>query len=472
MEIHRLLQRQLNKFNIKPDELPQDVEKWMEFILHINKTYFENDQDRYLLERSIDISSKEMRDINAKLEYAQDIAKMGYWYYDKDSNITTWSKGLYKILEIPPSNTALSYIEFLELVHPNDKAQLKNMIEKALEQKVDYDYELRVKNKDNNYKWYRTIGKATPEKNQISGVLMDITKRKLIEEQLHELNNKLLSTARLAGMSEVATSILHNVGNLLNSVNVSTVILKKNVARDHYKKISAIKTMLDENISRLSDYLLNDPKGKLILPYLDALSKALYEEYEENIKEANTLENNINHINEIIAMQQSLSGVSNLTEKISIPDLIRNAVKSVILEKHQIDVQIEIAPEISDFVTDKSKLFQILTNLLTNAKDSVLLPEVNGAKEIVVSVSRTNDNHLNIKVSDNGIGIDKSNLDRIFSFGFTTKKTGHGFGLHCSAIYARDLGGTLNAESNGAGKGAQFILELPISKENVARGSL
>ena len=415
MEIHRLLQRQLNKFNIKPDELPQDVEKWMEFILHINKTYFENDQDRYLLERSIDISSKEMRDINAKLEYAQDIAKMGYWYYDKDSNITTWSKGLFKILEIPPSNTALSYTEFLELVHPNDKPTLKSLIEKALNEKVDYDFELRVQSKD-KYKWYRSIGKAIPEKNQISGVLMDITKRKIIEEQVYELNNKLLSTARFAGMSEVATSILHNVGNLLNSVNVSTVILKQNVAKDHYKKISAIKTMLDENISRLSDYLLNDPKGKLILPYLDALSKALYEEYEENIKEANTLENNINHINEIIAMQQSLSGLSNLTEKISIPDLICNAVKSVILEKHQIDVQIEIAPEISDYVTDKSKLFQILTNLLTNAKDSVLLHEVNGTKEIVVSVNRTNDNYLNIKVSDNGIGIDKNNLDKIFSF--------------------------------------------------------
>lgn len=471
MEIHRLLQRQLNKFNIKPDELPQDMEKWMEFILNINKTYFENDQDRYLLERSIDISSKEMRDINAKLEYAQDIAKMGYWHYDEDIHTATWSKGLFKILEIPPSNTALNYAEFLELVHPNDKPTLKSLIEKALNEKVDYDYELRVQSKD-KYKWYRTIGKAIPEKNQISGVLMDITKRKIIEEQIHELNNKLVSTARLAGMSEVATSILHNVGNILNSVNVSAVILKKNVSKIHYKKLSAIKTMLDENMKHLSDYLLNDPKGKLILPYLDVLSNALQEEYEENIKEANALENSIINIKEIISMQQSISGLSNLAEKISIPNLIRNAVSSVILEKHQINVQIEIAPEINDFVTDKSKLFQILTNLLTNAKDSVLLHEINGAKEIAISVSRTKENHLNIKVSDNGIGIQKNKLDRIFSFGFTTKKTGHGFGLHCSAIYARDLGGTLNVESKGPGKGAQFILDLPINQKTDARGRL
>lgn len=465
MELHRLLQRQLTKLGMDANELPHHLENWTKFIMHINKTYFENDQDRYLLERSIDISSKEMRDTNSKLEYAQEIAQMGYWHYDADTDIATWSKGLFKIIAPPPTNSARNYSEFLELVHPNDKPGLKNLVEKALREKTDYDYELRVQSNDNNYRWYRTIGRAVPEKNEISGVLMDITKRKIIEEQIHELNDKLVSTARFAGMSEVATSILHNVGNILNSVNVSALILKKNISNIHYKKLSVIKTMFDENINHLSEYLLNNPKGKFILPYLDALSKALQEEYEENMKEAISLENNINNIKEIISMQQSLSGISNLSEKISISDLIHNAVKSVLLEKHKIEIRIEIAPGITDFVTDKSKLFQILTNLLTNAKDSVLFHKPNDFKEIAISVKKTNENYINIKISDNGIGIQKNNLERIFSFGFTTKKTGHGLGLHCSAIYARDLGGTLNAKSNGFGKGAQFVLILPINKK-------
>ncbi|HIC7358052.1 ATP-binding protein [Legionella sp. PATHC032] len=466
-EMHRLLQRQLKKFGIAADELPQNMENWAQFIAHINKTYYENDQDRYLLERSIDISSKEMRDINSKLEYAQDIAQMGYWHYDADTDTATWSKGLFKILGLTPSNSALNYASFLTLVHPNDQAGLKNVVARALKEKEDYDYELRVRNADNNYKWYRTIARANPEKNEISGVLMDISKRKIIEEQIHELNNKLVSTARLAGMSEVATSILHNVGNILNSVNVSAIILKKNISKIHYKKLFAIKTMLDENINQLSEYLSNNPKGKLVLPYLDALSKALQEEYEENMKEANSLENNINHIKEIISMQQSLSGLSNLTEKVSIHDVILNAVKSVIFDKHQIDVRIEIEPEINEFITDKSKLFQILTNLLANAKDSVLLHESNDSRKIVIDIRRTEKNHIMVKINDNGIGIQKDNLDRIFSFGFTTKKNGHGFGLHCSAIYARDLGGRLYAESNGSGKGAQFVLDLPINPKTL-----
>ncbi|HGO6687665.1 TPA: NosP-associated histidine kinase NahK, partial [Legionella pneumophila] len=121
-----------------------------------------------------------------------------------------------------------------------------------------------------------------------------------------------------------------------------------------------------------------------------------------------------------------------------------------------------------EFITDKSKLFQILTNLLANAKDSVLLLEAYDSRKIVISIGRTEKNHIMIKINDNGIGIQKDNLDRIFSFGFTTKKNGHGFGLHCSAIYARDLGGTLYAESNGNGKGAQFVLDLPINPKTLS----
>ncbi len=162
-EMHRLLQRQLKKFGFTADELPQNLEKWTQFIAHINKTYCENDQDRYLLERSIDISSKEMRDINSKLEYAQDIAQMGYWHYDADTDTATWSKGLFKILGLPPSNSALNYASFLALVHPNDKTGLKIVVEKALQEKEDYDYELRVRNTDNEYKWYRTIARANPD---------------------------------------------------------------------------------------------------------------------------------------------------------------------------------------------------------------------------------------------------------------------------------------------------------------------
>ncbi|WP_367607594.1 ATP-binding protein [Legionella sp. W05-934-2] len=467
-EIHRLLQRQLKKYDITIDNLPNQLENWVEFIAHINKKYHENDQDRYLLERSIDISSQEMRENNAKLEFAQDLAKMGYWHYNADTGVVTWSKGLFKILGLEPGGHTPDYPEFLEMVHSDDKNKLINLVDKALKDKVNYDYELRVLSKNNHYRWFRTISRVSADKNEISGILMDINKKKKIEAEVQELNYKLVSTARHAGMSEVATSILHNVGNILNSLNVSSTILKNNMSGMCHQKLLAIKTILEDNKDNLSDYLSNDPKGKLTLPYLEALAANIKEEYEKNIKEADSLEKNVNFIKEIISRQQSLSGGSNLIEKISVAEIIDDAVKSVILEQYQINVQISIDTNISTFETDKSKLFQILTNLLSNAKDSVLLNNVSQTKVIIVSANNIDGSDISIKVADNGVGIRKDDLNRIFSFGFTTKKQGHGFGLHCSAIYARDLGGHLFAESNGPGKGSQFVLDIPLNQHKTS----
>ena len=69
-----------------------------------------------------------------------------------------------------------------------------------------------------------------------------------------------------------------------------------------------------------------------------------------------------------------------------------------------------------------------------------------------------------MEVTDNGEGIPKENLTRIFQHGFTTKKTGHGFGLHSGSNAAREMGGSLNVRSDGTGTGATFILELPLNK--------
>jgi signal transduction histidine kinase len=68
-----------------------------------------------------------------------------------------------------------------------------------------------------------------------------------------------------------------------------------------------------------------------------------------------------------------------------------------------------------------------------------------------------------IIVRDNGVGILPENLTRIFGHGFTTKKDGHGFGLHSGALAAKQMNGALSVQSAGPGKGAAFTLELPIA---------
>jgi signal transduction histidine kinase len=132
------------------------------------------------------------------------------------------------------------------------------------------------------------------------------------------------------------------------------------------------------------------------------------------------------------------------------------------LDRHGIQLVREYA-EIEPMSIDKHKVLQILVNLVRNAKHSF-----DGVKEIkkqiTLGITKTND-RLQIAITDNGIGIPPENLLRIFNHGFTTKKNGHGFGLHSGALTARELGGTLTAFSEGTGRGSKFTLEFPITEE-------
>ncbi|WP_272426852.1 sensor histidine kinase [Polyangium jinanense] len=109
---------------------------------------------------------------------------------------------------------------------------------------------------------------------------------------------------------------------------------------------------------------------------------------------------------------------------------------------------------------DKHKVLQIVLNLLANAKWALDEREGEG-KRLAVRLARPAEDRVRIQIIDNGVGIDSALLTKIFQHGFTTRKGGHGFGLHSSALVARAMGGTLAAESEGPGHGATFTLEFP-----------
>jgi signal transduction histidine kinase len=463
MELHKLLRRQIEKMNMSYDSLPKTLEEWQGFVARINKSYLETDQERYLLERSIDISSCEMLGINTQLEYAQQLVGLCYWNYNSTNHSISWSKGIYSLLQIDPLNSTLNYFNFLELVHPDNRVHIQEGIKKALQEKIDFDFETRIHNENNEYKWFRLILKPDDNEHQLSGVIIDINNRKESEKKISELNSALLTTARLAGMSEIATTILHNIGNLLNSINVSVVTIKQSLIQLHYKKLSIVVDMMKNNIHQLNDFLVNDPKGKLILPFLEKMAEILEKEYQINNEEVSLVERKLNHIKEIVATQQSLSGVLGVSEKINISELLDNSIEMASICPSEIQLTKKRTRKIETIISDKSKLLQILTNLLRNAKESFLDNVINNEKKISIVVNRVDENTFSIRVKDNGIGIPAENLDRIFSFGFTTKINGHGFGLHSSALSAKELGGSLRVQSSGINKGSEFILMLPVA---------
>jgi signal transduction histidine kinase len=131
------------------------------------------------------------------------------------------------------------------------------------------------------------------------------------------------------------------------------------------------------------------------------------------------------------------------------------------MARHNIQIRRDFA-EVPPILTEKHKVLQILVNLIRNAKhachDSAMLD-----KQILLRVANGN-GRIKVSVTDNGIGIPRENLTRIFSHGFTTRKEGHGFGLHSGALAAKEMGGNLIAFSEGLGSGATFTLELPVQK--------
>jgi len=265
-------------------------------------------------------------------------------------------------------------------------------------------------------------------------------------------------------MAEVATSILHNVGNILNSANVSVGMLNETISRSNHKKLLAILNMINDNKNDLVKYLTNDPKGKLIPDYCSTLKGVLEKDYDELAKEIENLTTHVKHIKEIIVVQQSFSKTSSVKEKIFLPEVVETALKiagSAFSKKG-----IKLTKEFKEhpfIYTDKTDLMQILVNLIGNAQDAVNTNEPSKEKKIDIGIYKSEESKfVKIIIQDNGMGVAQENLLKLFNFGFTTKKHGHGFGLHNSALKARSMGGNLSVASEGLGMGAMFTLTLPL----------
>lgn len=293
----------------------------------------------------------------------------------------------------------------------------------------------------------------------------DITARKQSEAKLAEANERLLSTSRQAGMAEVATSILHNVGNVLNSVGVSAEMAANKVNQFRIGSLKKLSALLQEHAADLPRFLTEDPRGKQLPEYLLKLTDHLAQPQQAILDELKSLGKNIEHIKTIVAMQQTYARGSGLMERIFVHELIEDSIRinEAGFVRHELNLTLEIS-NMEPIFTDRHKVLQILVNLLGNAKQA--LSEGVLEKKLTIRAARKDNTSIQISVVDNGVGIPPENLTKIFQHGFTTKKDGHGFGLHSGALAANELGGHLTAYSEGPGRGATFTLELPIDPKN------
>lgn len=284
--------------------------------------------------------------------------------------------------------------------------------------------------------------------------------------QLRAAQEELVATARRAGMAEIATNVLHNVGNVLNSVNVCAGVVIGQVRASKAQGISRVVRMLDEHAGDFGDFLAHDPKGRLLPDYLAKLAAALAAEQEGMLEELGQLTRSIDHIRDIVATQQSYAGASRLLEAVRVQDLVEDALRmnAGALTRHEVTVVREFAA-VPVLALDRHRILQILINLISNAKYA--MDGVDGlSRRMTLGIDLVDGGEgqrLRLRVADEGEGIPAENLARIFGHGFTTRRNGHGFGLHSAALAAREMGGTLAAASEGPGRGAVFTLELPLA---------
>ncbi len=398
-------------------------------------------------------------------------APIGIAYADRQGRFLRVNRAFGRMLGYSPSE--LETLSIGELTHQSDLGHNSSEIARLWHGEIDcYSLEKRYVRKDNQPIWVRVtaalVRDAQGEPDCSVGFLEEITDRKQMEEarmeadlKVERVHKQLLDASRLAGMSEVASNVLHNVGNVLTSVNVSANLVAECLKNAKIEGLSRAAALLKEREQDLAVFLSSDERGRKLPGYLAQLAEHLQGNQRLAIKELGALRDNIDHIKETVAMQQSYAKLCGVSETVAVSALVEDSLRmnAAALTRHGVTVRREIDNDVPPISVDKHKVLQILVNLIRNAKyacDESLRPD----KTVIIRV-KADAHTVRISVIDNGVGISPENKERLFRHGFTTRKSGHGFGLHSGALAAKELGGSLTAASDGPGHGATFVLELP-----------
>jgi signal transduction histidine kinase len=299
---------------------------------------------------------------------------------------------------------------------------------------------------------------------------VEINERKKAQAEREDMYQQLMQASRQAGMADVASSVLHNVGNVLTSINVSTDTLLKTLAKPMVGDLCRIASMFHDHHDDLQTFLTEDPKGKQIPAYLGMVAESLSGSHQTIRGELDSLVKKVDHIKQVIMAQQDIARAKKVREAVSAEDLMEQALMMALPEpeKYRIEVMREYS-NIPRFMTDRHQVLQILVNLITNAKNAMVeYPGTSHRLTVRVGMSADSKESVRFEVTDTGGGINAENLPRLFTQGFTTRKAGHGLGLHSAALAAKNLSGTIQAESEGEGRGATFTLDLPLNLAEAA----
>jgi PAS domain S-box-containing protein len=405
-----------------------------------------------------------LRGSEERFSSAFEYASIGMVLVAPDGRLLKVNRALSDLLGYSPAELLTK--TFQDITYPDDlPADLENVRRILAGELASYQMEKRYLHKLGHNIWVSLsvslVRDAAQQPVHFISQVQDISKRKDTEEALAQTHKQLLDASRQSGMAEVATNVLHNVGNVLNSVNVSATLAVDAVRSTRMSNLVKVAALLREHQSSLDAFIAGE-QGRHIPNYLEQLAQEWKDQQRAVIQELGVLRGHIDHIKKIVEMQQNYAKISGLTEIANVHELAEDSIRITedALSKHRVQVIRQFEAAAVTLSVDKHKVLQILVNLIRNAMQACG-DLADDRRCITLSVAQVG-YCICMSVSDKGTGIAPENLTRIFSHGFTTRKDGHGFGLHSGALAATELGGRLYAHSDGPDQGATFTLELPM----------
>ena len=292
-------------------------------------------------------------------------------------------------------------------------------------------------------------------------VFLDVTERMRAEEALTQ--------AFAQGKLEVVDTILHNIGNAINSVTIGVGTIHEQLARNELlHRFSALAKAIEAHRDDWIPYLQTDPRGQKVMPFILALAEDFTKQNAQLRQTVERVENRVAHIVDIIRTQRSFENETMVRKDIDLQKAITDAVRLLqdSLAKRNIRIHIDCKNAPKEIRIQESKFHQMLVNLIKNAVEAIDdLAKSSGlkAKPRIQIRSYVQGDFLVFDVIDNGIGIEGKNSRIIFSAGYTTKEGGSGLGLHSTANFVIGSGGQIYPLSPGAGKGTTMRIKLRLS---------
>ncbi len=280
-------------------------------------------------------------------------------------------------------------------------------------------------------------------------------------ERLAESREKIQSAAHRAGMAEIASEVLHNVGNAVNTASCCAELVEDRLTGSRLSGLEMATLMLAEQAPHAAEFFTQDPRGPKLIHYLVSLNSTLQRERCENLDEIRRLQETIRHIRDAIASQQNHARHSDFRQRVDLLALLEESLLVNVPLRQQTGARVKIvAAELPEFLLNRSRMAQVLVNLEKNAL-LAMLPVTDREHELVIAIDILDNDTLQILIRDTGIGFTPEVKDRLFAQGFTTRTDGSGHGLHYCINVIQEMGGEITAESSGPGTGATFRITIP-----------